>query len=172
MSRGLKLAMSYVSVMATLTATHLGSVRAQLARIEVHSFTSTTSTDQQILTGSKEGKPVTLAGERRIPRPGSDRLPAVILLHGSGAISANADEWARQLNSIGVATFVLDSFTGRGIVSTVADQDQQARLAMTIDAYRALELLAKHPRIDPARIAAMGFSRGGQAALYSSLKRP
>jgi dienelactone hydrolase len=144
---------------------------AQVARMEIHSFQSTTLTDQEFLTGRKEGKPVTLAGELRLPRPGNDRLPLVVLLHGSGGISGSVTDWEQDLNSMGVATFVIDSFTARGIVSTVTDQSQLGRLAMIVDAYRALDLLARHPRIDPTRIALMGFSRGGQAALYASVRR-
>jgi dienelactone hydrolase len=81
------------------------------------------------------------------------------------------DEWSRELNEIGVATFAVDSFAGRGIIETVTDQTRLGRLNMIVDAYRALELLSKHRQIDPARIAVMGFSRGGQSALYSSLVR-
>src|SRR6266536_3053662 len=146
--------------------------QAQFLRIELHSVASTTLTDQQFLTGVTEGMPVTLTGELRIPRPGTDRLPAVILLHGYGGLSGGREaEWARELNGIGVATLMLDSFTGRGIVSTGENQAQLGRLAMIVDAYRALDVLSRHPRIDPARIAVMGFSRGGQATLYASLKR-
>ena len=53
---------------------------AQTARIEVHPFQTMTLTDKQFLTGAKDGKPVVIAGELRIPRPGTDRLPAVVLV--------------------------------------------------------------------------------------------
>lgn len=57
------------------------------------------------------------------------------------------------------AAFILDAFTGRGIIDTNADQSQLDSIAMMHDAFAALGKLATHPRIDPARIAAMGFSR-------------
>jgi dienelactone hydrolase len=144
---------------------------AQVSRMEIHTFSSTTLTDQEFLTGKKDGKPVIIAGELRIPSVGTNRLPVVVLLHGSGGVGGNVDDWAQMFNSMGIAAFIVDSFTARGIQSTVNDQDQLGRLAMTVDAYRALEMLAKHPRVDPDRIALMGFSRGGQATLYASLKR-
>jgi dienelactone hydrolase len=144
---------------------------AQYVRMEIHSFQSMTLTDQEFLTGRKEGKPVTLAGELRLPRPGNDRLPAVVLLHGAGGVSGYVLDWQQDLNAMGVATFVLDSFTGRGIVNVMSDRSQIGQLTLIVDAYRALDVLAKHPRIDPTRIALMGFSFGGVGALRASLTR-
>jgi dienelactone hydrolase len=67
-----------------------------------------------------------------------------------------------------MAVFVLDSFAGRNIVNTVTDQSQLDHLAMMVDAYKALEVLSAHPRIDPGRVAVMGFSKGAVAAVYSA----
>ena len=161
----------FVAVVSVLSAVMPQPAQAQIARVELHPFQSTTLTDQEFLTGQTAGKPIVIAGELRIPTPGTDRLPAVVLLHGSGGVGGLIDDWAQWFNAMGVATFVIDSFTARGIVSTQNDQAQLGRLAMIIDAYRALALLARHPRINPERIALMGSSRGGQAALYASVKR-
>src|SRR5512141_2318501 len=121
-------------------------------RMEMIPIQTTTLSTQQILSGETQGKPAIVAGQLRIPKAGADRLPAIILVHGSGGLSASPDEWAKELNGIGVAVFILDSFAGRGIVSTVNDQSQLDHLAMMVDAYRALGVLAAHPRIDSARI--------------------
>lgn len=150
----------------------LVGAQAQLARTEIHPLPSLTLDDEQLLTGAREqGEPVVLAAELHLPAGGGERLPTVVLIHGSGGIGANIEAWARELHGLGVATLIVDSFSGRGIVSTVNDQTQLGRLAMIVDAYAALGKLAAHPRVDPARIALMGFSRGGQAVLYASLKR-
>jgi len=153
-----------------LTATMPEQAGAQM-RIEVRPFETVTLTNQQFLTGEKNGKPAMLAGELRIPTPGTDRLPAVVLIHGSGGAGALHERWLQEITGIGVATFLVDSFSGRGIVSTSNDQSQLDSVAMMIDAYRALGLLAAHPRIDPNRIVVMGFSKGAVAAVYSSSQR-
>lgn len=139
------------------------------ARIELHAIPSQTLSDQAFLTG-KDGKPVTVTGELRIAQ-GSGRLPVVVLMHGSGGMSPGIDSWSRMLNAMGVSTFALDGFTGRGLTGVSTDQAQLGRLNFILDLYGALAMLAKHPRVDPQRIALMGFSRGGQAALFASEQR-
>ncbi len=112
-----------------------------------------------------------ISGELTLPRRASGRVPAVVLVHGSSGVGGNMPGWSAELTSIGVATFIVDSFTGRGVRETATDQSRLATAAMIVDAYRALGLLATHPAIDRDRIAVMGFSKGGAVALYSSLTR-
>lgn len=144
--------------------------RAQL-RIQVIPFETLTLTPQQFLLGDAQGKPVTIAGELRLPRGGSDKLPAVILVHGFAGAFMNVDEWARALNGWGVAAFILDSLSGRGIAAGSVEDGRLSGLVRTIDAYRALGVLAQHSRIDSDRIAVMGFSLGAAPAVLSSVER-
>ena len=141
------------------------------SRIELHSLASTTLTTDEFLVGNVQGKPVMLAGELRLPVGTKPKVPAVILVHGSGGVGGAMDMWIHNLNQAGVATFVLDSFSGRGIVSTVQDQTQLGSLSMMVDAFKALELIAVHPRIDNKHIYVMGFSKGAVASIFSASNR-
>ena len=103
---------------------------AQFARQEIVTIQSITISDDDLLQGKTDGKPVTIAGRLLLPKATPDaKQPGVILIHGSGGIggtTGSVAEWERELTSAGFAVFTLDSFTGRGIVSTVADQSQLA----------------------------------------------
>ena len=108
------------------------------------------------LTGLKEGPP----------------QPVVILVHGAnGPKSGSAWNWSQFLNLHGFATLRLDHYTARGIGDVMANQSSAAQFMPIYDIYRAVEVLAETPGVDPDRIFVMGFSRGGIAALYASLQR-
>ncbi len=156
-------AMLFAALATPSTAQNVKTEKIEIATQTLNGF--------QFMTGKKDGKPAKIWGELRIPGGGTDRLPAVLLVHGSGGVGANIRYWAAELNKLGIATFAIDTFSGRGIANSVADQAQLANFAMLYDSFQALEMLAKHPRIDPSRIAIMGFSKGGVSALYSSMTR-
>src|SRR4051812_32997237 len=112
------------------------------ARTEIRPVETLIVSDQQFLLGDKNAKAVTIAGELRIPQRASGRLPAVVLLHGSGGANGGHELWAKTFNEMGIASFLLDSFSARGITSTSANQALLGRLNMILDAYRGFDVLA------------------------------
>ncbi len=167
----------FLGVLGVMIGLASGAVQAQglpktiPARTEVYSLPSLTLSDQQFLTGdAAAGKPVTVSGVMRVAQ-GTGKMPVVVLMHGSGGVGANIEPWTQSFNAMGVSTFVIDGFTGRGITATSSNQALLGRLNLILDIYRSLDILARHPRVDPDRIVLMGFSRGGQAALYAGLER-
>jgi dienelactone hydrolase len=109
-------------------------------------------------------EPLALSGDLAFPA-GEGPFPAVVLMHGCGGIiHRHMHAWTEALRARGYATFVVDSFRGRGLgeVCTTGALRPTDRIP---DAYGALRILATHPRIARDRIALMGFSHGGLAAL-------
>jgi dienelactone hydrolase len=161
-----------ISTLFAGTAAQAQSLPKEVAtRTEIYPIASLTLSDQQFLSGdAAAGKPVTVAGEFRVAQ-GTGKLPVVVLMHGSSGVGATTEAWVRAFNAMGISTFVIDGFTGRGLTMVGPNQALLGRLNLIIDIYRSLEILAKHPRVDPDRIVLMGFSRGGQATLYASVDR-
>ena len=131
-------------------------------------FVSYGPTRNAIARGGFRQRPVALHGTLDLPRGSARPVPAAILVHGSDGLSARQHRQAKALNARGIATLVLDSFAPRGVDTTVGRQDAVPAHVMVVDLFVALELLASHPRIDPTRIAVIGWSKGGVAADWAS----
>jgi dienelactone hydrolase len=108
----------------------------------------------------------TLSGVLTLPR-GATPAPAVVLMHGCSGVTQTVRDWATALRDSGYVTFVLDSFGGRGIAS-VCETGALRSDSRVDDAYAALGLLARHPRVDPARVVLLGFSHGGGVVLLAA----
>jgi dienelactone hydrolase len=153
-------------------ATHSSDLTGISGRSEIYSIPTLTLTDKQFLLGDKNAKEVVVGGILRFPpKPVSTKIPVIFLVHGSSGMGANIDFWSNHFLANGYATFNLDSFTGRGLTVVGPNQGLLGRLNLILDSYRAMEIIAKHPRLDPKKVVMMGFSRGGQAALFASLQR-
>src|ERR1700738_788526 len=93
----------------------LDAARAQaIFRTEVYPMQTVTLSTADFLLGKQDGKPTMIACELRIPKAGTDPLPALVLVNGSGGVGFNSGMWVDELNKAGFATFVVDSFIGRG----------------------------------------------------------
>ena len=72
------------------------------------------------------------------------------------------------LTSWGYATLTIDNFSARGLSPAACSDFTVLQPSQTIgDAYGALDFLASNPRIDPRRIALLGFAGEGTTALLS-----
>jgi dienelactone hydrolase len=101
-----------------------------------------------------------------IPAP----VACMVILTSSAGVQRHREHYyAEVLNAAGVAALIVDSFTGRGVRRTVADQSLVSAAQMEGDAFAALAWLRRDPRIDPGRIGVMGVSKGAGAVLNSAI---
>ncbi len=137
-----------------------------------------TMTIKNFLNGVVPEKTLTIWGTLKFPANAAEKnVPVVVLLHGESGINERHEHWMNVFNSMGIATFMVDSNWARRNCKKKFKKANQwcssvnRGMNRIIDGYGALELLSKHPRIDPKRIGCMGFSLGARGCLYLNVKR-
>jgi len=129
----------------------------------------------QVIFAPDDMQTVMLDGKLFVPpagkRAGNGKLPLVIIVPGSLGIAPSHLAHAETITNHGIAAFVLDSFGGRDVTSTVANQTQFSFAASAYDVLAAWAVLAALAEIDGTRIGAQGHSRGGSAVLTAATRR-
>ncbi len=115
-------------------------------------------------------RPARVSGSLHLPMQASSPFPCMVILTSSAGVQRHREHYyAQALNAAGCAALIVDSFTGRGVRRTVADQSLVSAAQMEGDAFAALALLRADPRIDPDRIGVMGVSKGAGATLNTAI---
>jgi len=115
------------------------------------------------------GPPLTIKGKLTLPKRGCgerQKLPAVLILHGSSGVDSRGDFYEAELNDAGIATLQIDMWEARGVVGP--SNRPQAPILTYPDAFSALTFLALHPPIAADRIGVLGFSWGGVISLAAA----
>lgn len=115
-------------------------------------------------------RPARVSASLHLPASGGHPVPCMVILTSSAGVQRHREHYyAGILNDAGIAALVIDSFSGRGVRRTVADQTLVSGAQMEGDAFAALALLRRDARIDPSRIGIMGVSKGGVATVNAAV---
>lgn len=123
---------------------------------------------KSILDGSDNDTRVTIFGDLKLPKGAEGKVPAMLYLHSAGGWNFADQNYLRELNKMGVATFRPDSVRPRGDAYLAGTYKFSSSAMQAADAFSALRLLSTHPRIDPKRIGVMGRGRGGAVSVYTA----
>ena len=118
-----------------------------------------------ILTGLEKSPETMIENELFLPQ-GEGPFGCVVALHGSKGWAEHHQDHINGWLDAGLAVCKVNSFTSRGIDSTVDDQLSVTHAMMLVDVFRTRSALAQDPRIGKIGIA--GWSLGGTVALYSA----
>lgn len=99
-------------------------------------------------------------GRFGLPAPAMPKVPAVLILHGSGGVDGRGAFYATALQEAGLATLEITMFT-----HGARPQGSQVNMPHTA---AALKWLAAQPAVDGARLGVMGFSWGGGLSVLIS----
>ena len=129
---------------------------------------------RQVFMGEAATSATTISATLSFPAEARDRYPAVVIVHTIVGYQEPNEGWhAAEFRKAGFATLTYDSFAARGLSeAAITGSSAGPPFASAVaDAYAALRLLARHPKIDPSRIGIVGFSFGGEVAHLTAFER-
>jgi dienelactone hydrolase len=161
---------SLISVVATLIAAAVVPAGAETVRLQSGSYIDF----RQLLLRQPAAAAVTIDATLTFPEEKKERYPAIVIVHTIGGYQASNEGWhAAEFRKAGFATLTYDS-----PAAALMRQPAPFRASggppwasAVAEAYGALRLLAGDPRIDPTRIAIVGFSFGGEIAHLAAFER-
>jgi dienelactone hydrolase len=112
--------------------------------------------------------PAAIPAVLRLP-PGPARVPAVVILHGSGGVDGRGERYAQQLLAAGIGSLEIDMFTPRNIGRGQGVAARPRQFDTLPDVFGAARFLAANPRVDPQRIGVMGLSYGAGLSIMASI---
>lgn len=143
----------------------MADVALRLADGELHELTS------HPIDHPSGRQPARIEARLFLPADAHAAVPVMVMLTSSAGVQRHRELYYSQvLNAAGIATFVIDSFKGRDVRRTVADQTLVTAVQMEGDAFAALDLLRTDPRIDASRIGLMGVSKGAVVAVNAAIE--
>ncbi len=147
-------------VLLGVAAAMAGPARAETVTLHSATYASVGTALQH-----KGAKPDAVLADFQLPSHAAGRYAAVVVVHTIAGYDAGNEGWfAARLRDAGFATLTYDSFAARHWGKVTKGNDPRLTAAGVVDAFAALEFLSTQPKIDPARIAVIGFSLGGGAA--------
>ena len=157
----------------SLPAQSLEVVREDIAAVSARTITISRPNDESIKI---PGNGFVLAGTVSRPaRPGAVRLPAVVLVGGSG--SADRDAVAFGIPILGELAgaladggFVVVRYDKRGIGQSGGRAESAGIADYAEDVRAAVKTIANRKDVDPKRMAVLGHAEGGLVALIAAAK--
>ena len=128
------------------------------------------TTATELLAG--EGAPTKVDAHLWMPDNASGRVPAVVLFNcGNTMVREKEGYYSDVFHRMGYAVLIVNSLSARAPGATLSGAEIfHFRLAAMVDAVLALKTLAANPRIDPKRIAIMGWANGGMSILGGAIE--
>ena len=124
--------------------------------------------------GVQNDKKYEIPGLLTFPGASQEKYPVMMLIVNSGCGYAFREySYGKDILDQGVAVLELDNCKSRGLSKYnpigAGNFDKLTPWMGTADALHALKFLQDHPRVDINNIGVMGFSYGGQVALWTGI---